>query len=148
MIHEFIKRHEGRRHRVYDDATGKDIVPGSHVVGHPSIGDGFALDVAGLDDEEIDWLRDRRITRATNAARRVFGDHFGDVSAMRQVALIAMAYQLGEAGLAGFKNMLAYARVGDWERASKEALDSQWFKQTPDRAFETAEMLRTGEWIG
>ena len=36
---------EALRFVVYDDATGRPIVPGTHVIGHPSIGIGRALDV-------------------------------------------------------------------------------------------------------
>lgn len=137
MIHEFIKAHEGFRARPYKCTEG-----------YLSIGWGRNLDTTGITKEEAEYLFANDVTRATNAAMRVYGERFGDLKPARQAALISMAYQLGEVGLAGFKDMLAFARAGDWEQAAKEAMESRWATQTLRRASETAEMLRTGEWIG
>lgn len=62
----------------------------------------------------------------------------------RFIILQSMCYQLGEAGLDGFKKMWAAIEKGDWEEAAKEALDSKWATQTPERARRHAEVLRTG----
>lgn len=43
---------EGKRNFVYDDATGHAIGPGTHCVGHPTIGVGRALDVHGISMSE------------------------------------------------------------------------------------------------
>lgn len=137
MIHEFIKRHEGIRLKPYTDSLG-----------HITIGWGRNLDTAGITREEADYLFVNDVTRATNAAMRVYGDRFGDLAPARQAALIAMAYQLGEAGLAGFKNMLAFMRSGDFRRAAEEAMESRWATQTLRRAHETATMIETGKWPG
>lgn len=64
----------------------------------------------------------------------------------RDVILQSMAYQLGTSGLSKFKNMWKAIEQGDWDTASKEALDSRWAKQTPERAKRHAEVLRTGDW--
>lgn len=135
MIHDFLKRHEGLRLKPYSDTMGRI-----------TIGWGRCLDTTGISRDEADYMFVNDVTRATNAAIRVYGEGFGDLKPARQGALIAMAYQLGEAGLADFKDMLAFARAGDWEQAANEALESRWATQTLRRASETAEMLRTGEW--
>lgn len=135
MIHDFIKRHEGLRLKPYTDSLGR-----------VTIGYGRCLDTVGITEAEAQFLFYNDFTRATNAAHRVFGDSFGDLAPARQAALIAMAYQLGEAGLADFKNMLAFMRSGDWKRAADEALESRWATQTLRRAHETAKMIETGEW--
>lgn len=135
MIHEFLKAHEGLRLKPYTDSLGR-----------VTIGFGRCLDTTGITKEEAEYLFANDVTRATNAAMRVYGERFGDLKPARQAALISMAYQLGEVGLAGFKDMLAFARAGDWEQAAKEAMESRWATQTLRRASETAEMLRTGEY--
>lgn len=62
-----------------------------------------------------------------------------------QVALAAMAFQLGVGGLLGFPKMLGALRAGDREAAALEALDSKWAREdTPARAARVAAMIREG----
>lgn len=65
-------------------------------------------------------------------------------SDMRKRALINMAFQLGIGGLMKFKRMLWAMQHGNYETAYKEALDSRWAKQTPNRAMRVAKMIRDG----
>ena len=51
-----------------------------------------------------------------------------------QRAMANMAFQLGMGGLQEFKRMLACLQAGDYAGAKREALDSTWAKQTPERA--------------
>lgn len=62
----------------------------------------------------------------------------------RRGVLVEMAYQLGLAGLLGFKKFLAAAREGNWEEAGKEMLDSLWARQTPARAKRLMEIFVDG----
>lgn len=50
--------------------------------------------------------------------------------------LVEMEFQLGAAGLRGFKKMWAALKRNDYEKAKAEGLDSKWAKQTPERANE------------
>ncbi|WP_278496163.1 glycoside hydrolase family protein [Pantoea vagans] len=62
----------------------------------------------------------------------------------RRDILISMAYQLGVNGLAKFKKSLALVAAGNFAGASVEMLDSDWARQTPNRAHRHAEVMRTG----
>jgi len=62
-----------------------------------------------------------------------------------QRALINMAFQLGVGGLAGFRRMLAALRQRDGPGAMREALDSVWATQTPERAARVAALFLEGE---
>ena len=64
----------------------------------------------------------------------------------RQYALIDMCFQLGAYGVSKFKNMLSAMREGDWDKASKECLNSKYARQTPKRAERIAHLIKTGEW--
>jgi len=64
----------------------------------------------------------------------------------RKGVLLNMGFQLGVAGLMGFKNTLAKIEVGDYEGASVNMLQSKWATQTPARAQRMAEQMRTGQW--
>ncbi len=59
-----------------------------------------------------------------------------------QRALGNMAYQLGVTGVLAFRKMLAALRDGDRAQAAIEALDSEWAKQTPERAYRVAAIIR------
>lgn len=63
----------------------------------------------------------------------------------RQVIITSMCYQMGVAGVMKFRNMIASLERQDWEEAAKQALDSRWARQTPERAKRHAEVLRTGD---
>lgn len=68
------------------------------------------------------------------------------LSEARQGVLQGMAFQMGIAGLLGFKNTLQMIQAGDYEGAAKGMLASKWAKQTPARAKRMSEQMRTGQW--
>lgn len=49
---------------------------------------------------------------------------------------------------AGWPRFSAAAKSGDWEKASKELVDSQWYKQTGDRAPKVVSMIKPEIEIG
>lgn len=51
-----------------------------------------------------------------------------------KLVLTNMTYQLGETGLAKFKNTLSLLKQEQYEEAAMEMLDSRWYKQTQRRA--------------
>ena len=57
--------------------------------------------------------------------------------------LIEMVFQLGYAGLKKFVNFIAALENGHWEHAADEALNSLWAKQTPARAQELSDIIRS-----
>lgn len=99
-------------------------------------------------------LDDRPITMET-AKYMLFEDVFvdtelvedlvGDLSDLPQVVvviLIAMSFQLGFAGLLGFKKMLAKVKLRDWKGMRAEMLDSKWARvDSPERAARMVKFL-------
>ena len=146
-VDDLFKMEEGFRGTLYDDATGKPIVPGWTVIGHPTAGWGFALDTCPLDQVEADFIFARRLARATAAAIIDLGAaDWKRLDDVRRAALTSMAYQMGAAGLAAFKNTLAAVRAGNWQAARDGVMASDFAKETPGRAGRDATMLLTGEW--
>lgn len=64
----------------------------------------------------------------------------------RFAVLIFMAFQMGVAGLAGFKNTLELVRTGAYDAAADAMLKSTWADQTPARAARMAQQMRTDTW--
>lgn len=63
----------------------------------------------------------------------------------RRAVLTDMAFNIGQSRLAGFKQMLAAIRAGQWQRARDELLDSAYAKQTKTRAVRNADVILKGE---
>lgn len=108
-----------------------------------SIGYGTNLS-DGVDREEALLLMRHRIGKVVAAleSRLPFWAKLTDE---RRRVLANMGYQLGIAGLMGFKRMLTALTRGDHEAAAREMLDSKWAKRdTPERAGRLAERMRRG----
>lgn len=130
-----IEKQEGRRLKVYTDTEG-----------HPTIGIGRALDTRGISDAEADFMLENDVRECTDDLVKLLRDAFALATTARRSALVSMRFQLGATGFRGFEDMITAIEIGDWFGASQHALDSKWATQTPDRAKEIAEMLRTGNW--
>jgi len=135
---------EARRVRVYDDRTGKDIVPGTLVQGHPTIGVGRALDVNGLSGDEIEFLLDNDIRRRQAEILRAL-PWWSTLDDVRQEVVFEMEFQTGLGGLLGFHDALSHMKAGRFEDAAREMLDSHVARDVaPGRWRRMAEEMRTG----
>lgn len=129
---KMIRRHEGYRKFPYQDTLGKETV-----------GIGYCLANGMPEDEAVFLMRYR--TWQNHKALMSVGKGYPKLSPERQAALLNMAYQLGLAGLLGFKNMWDALAGGDYRQASQHALSSLWARQTPGRAKEIASVIETGK---
>lgn len=62
----------------------------------------------------------------------------------RRMALVNMVFQLGVAGVLGFRKMINHLNAGNYRAASLEALNSKWARQTPNRARRVTAVMSTG----
>lgn len=124
-----IKEHEGKRLMPYSCSEGK-----------MTIGYGRNLTDVGISESEAETLFENDLDRAYGIASQYV--YFDELDPARQAALMDMAFQLGVAGLAGFKKMHRALAEGNFELAAAEALDSLWANQTPSRAEKIAGILR------
>lgn len=130
-----LKRHEGLVLHAYQDHLGFWTIGYGRLIDERR-GGGIS------EDEALVLLR--------NDINRVEGDlqsrvtYWHDLPLTKRQALLNMAFQLGVGGLMQFRRMWAAIARRDWDAAAREALNSRWAKQTPNRAKEVAEMLRNG----
>lgn len=133
-----LRGDEGVRSCVYRDTLGFFSIGVGRLVDSRKPG-------AGLRPHEIDYLLGNDIAdRVSELTRRI--PWFADLDPVRSAVLLNMSFQLGVDGLLGFKATLRYVKVGDYERAAKNMLQSLWASQTPERAERMAEQMRTGRW--
>ena len=146
IIESILTVEEGFKALVYDDATGKLVVPGYTLIGNPTIGYGWAVNKSPMSkDEALLVLRNRYSDAASNLSIAL--EWFATLSPVRRAVLVVMAYQMGTAGLLGFHNTLHACQVGDWTTASQLMLESAWAKQTPARALRMSKMMQTGNLV-
>ena len=122
----------------------KDMhIPYEDSEGILTIGYGINLQ-EGLYEHEAEYLLKSRIRIAEKEIQENFPQMVSRMTPPRYNAFLNMAFNLGLSRLMGFKKMLAALIVGDWDAASKEALDSKWAKQVKGRADRIAEAFRNG----
>ncbi|MBO6808466.1 glycoside hydrolase family protein [Thalassospira sp.] len=147
MINDLVKdlcRDEAVRLEVYDDATGKPIVSGSTVIGHPTIGVGRLLTKdRGISTIEAMELLERDLEIVFGELDQKFTWWRG-LSENRQRALANMAFNLGIPRLSKFQNMLAALQRGMYDLAADEAMNSRWARQVGARAERIRDLIKEG----
>ena len=133
-----LRRDEGTKATVYKDTLGFDTIGVGRLIDSRKPG-------AGLRPDEIDYLLRNDINDRVLALTKAL-PWFVKLDEARRGVLINMAFQLGTAGLLGFKSTLALIAAGKYAEASEQMLKSKWATQTPARAKRLAEQMQTGEW--
>ena len=142
QVAERIKKHEGFRlnpyNLAYSDADGKYIKEGFQTGGY-----GHRIQAG----EEIPTTKEgwetvfqSDLNKAVGATEKLIDADKVDPVAFGVVT--EMAFQMGATGVSKFKKTLGYINSGDYHMASKEMLNSNWAKQTPDRAVYLSNLIR------
>ena len=126
-----IKQHEGFRSTVYECTEGYD-----------TIGYGFAIKDLKLDEDIAELILIRKLATLQERIASVFGWFYNAPEPVKDI-ITNMCYQLGISGFSKFKKTIYLIETEQYEDASIEMLDSLWAKQTPNRAKELREALRT-----
>lgn len=132
-----LKRDEGEVLHAYQDHLG-----------FWTIGVGILIDKrknGALRPEESEFIfRNRLKLLDAELAKRL--PWISKLDPARKGALINMAFQMGVAGLLGFKNTLAMLEQGKYQDAADNMLKSKWAQQTPARAQRISKQIITGVW--
>lgn len=121
----------------YNDADGKRV----QITGNITIGIGRNLDAKPLSDAAIDFLLTEDVEEAETAARRIFPD-FDLYGEHRQLALINLIFNLGEAKFLEFSETIKAIRLGDWIGAAARLKRSRWYWQVKSRGVRVVQMVR------
>ena len=132
-----IKRHEGLVLHAYEDSLGFTTIGYGRLIDRRKDG--------GISETEAEYLLQNDVSIVLAALHRNI-PFFDSLCVPRQAVLMNMAFQMGIQGVSKFKKTLALIEVGDFDAAADGMLKSLWAKQTPNRANEMAEQMRTGEW--
>jgi lysozyme len=130
---EQLERHEGLRLKPYRDTVGK-----------LTIGVGRNLTDVGLSESEARFLLRTDVTRV-KADLDTHLPWWRGLDDVRARVLADMAFNLGIAGLVGFRDTLAAVRAGRWADAAAGMRASKWAGQVKGRAERLASMMQTGD---
>lgn len=123
-IRKMLERDEGKRNRPYDDATGRQIYAAK---GNVTVGIGRNLDAKPLSESIIYQILEEDVADAEEDARAVLGSEVYDsLSLHRQLGFLNLAFSLGRARLATFKELIRATRAGDFGAAGEAIRDSKW----------------------
>jgi lysozyme len=129
---ETIKQDEGLRLKPYKDSLG-----------FWSIGYGRCLDTRGITQAEAFDMLCHDILECEEELSRTYST-YSQLDDLRKMILICMCYQLGIAGLMGFRKMLGALTRGNYKLAAEEMRNSKWASQTFNRAHRLAHLMETG----
>lgn len=129
----YIRRQEGFSKLPYKCHTG-----------HLTIGYGHNLE-NGISTNAALFILQEDLAHAERAVKDAF-PWWWKLDDARQFVLVDMAFNMGLAGLKGFKKMLAAMEQGDYQTAAKEMLASKWAAQVGRRAVELSKIMEKGEW--
>ena len=127
-IIERVKRHEGFRSHVYKDTLGNYTIGYGHLL----------TDLTKKQAEAI-LVDDLFIAESLLLHR---APYVIQLPLVVQGVFVEMVFQLGKRFFQ-FKKMQTAARQSDWKTVADETLNSKWAKQTPNRAAELADLVRS-----
>lgn len=134
-----LRGDEGERACVYQDHLGFWTIGVGRLVDSRKPG-------AGLRPDEISYLLNNDVDDRINALNKAL-PWLQDLDDARRGVLLNMSFQLGVAGLLGFKNTLELVRTGKYDLAAHSMGQSKWATQTPARAKRMMEQMRSGLWV-
>jgi lysozyme len=123
---------EGVVYEIYICPTGQPTFGVGHMI--KSRDPEYGLPVGTAISHERVWeaFRDD-VEVAIKDCEDIYNDFYSFPAEVQEV-LINMCFNLGKAGLAGFKKMKQALEKGDWSEAAKEGRDSKWYRQVSRRA--------------
>lgn len=149
-----LKKEEGWRAYIYDDANGQRLKKGDTIIGHPTAMYGFTRFTNERISYELYELFPRwgdlglalLVKRIIDYDLLHFSRYVAHLNKERIVVLVCMIFQMGVHGVLGFSNMLKAILNDDFDTASQEGLDSVWANiNSPARAKRMMNIMKTGK---
>ena len=126
-----IKEHEGFRSTVYQCTAG-----------HDTLGFGFKVSDLELDLDIAEEILKRKLDKLIKRVHNRFSWVSNAPEPIQEV-VYNMCYQMGVSGFSKFKKTIQYLADKNYDKASKEMLDSKWARSdSPNRAIELSNIVK------
>lgn len=133
-----LKKHEGYKQQMYKDTEGYWTIGIGHLVTAKEIA---KFKNRKLSDAEIRSLFDSDLNIAITNAKK-FVPNLNTLPLQVQHAIVNMTFNLGINRLMKFKDLRQSLASRDFNKASKDMLNSKWASQVKGRAVELSNMVR------
>jgi len=134
-----IKKNEGFSAKVYLDSLGKQTIGYGHLLTED---DNFEEGII-YEKDILERLFDKDFNKAKQGMEELVST--SPLPMLVKGVIIEMVYQLGKTGVSKFKNMFAALNEYDYTRGAAEMINSAWYRQTPSRCEELANLVRKCE---
>jgi lysozyme len=143
-----LRGDEGEVLRVYDDATGKPIGPGTLVRGNPTAGVGRNLSGRGLTQAEAEYLLSNDIVACETELAPTL-PWITTLTPGRQTVIYSLYFNVGLGNPLRFEakwpNFLAQMKAGQFAAAADNLEGTQpWASEVGPRAHRLGELVRFG----
>lgn len=128
-LREVLTDHEGLKYKPYKCTAGK-----------LTIGIGHNLDDRGVSPAVVNLMYDEDVTEVVADLKIIFTD-FDDLPDDIQIVLADMRFQLGANRFRKFRKMIAAVKQSNWPEMIIQMKDSDWYKQTTNRANDLISMV-------
>jgi len=132
-----IKKHEGYRDTIYKDSLGFSTIGYGHLVLQT---DRYEKGVT-YRKKDLEKVFDTDFNTAKSNANQLIEGL--PIHHQAKCVIIEMVFQLGMGGVSKFKKMWKALKQNNYQIASEEMLDSRWAKQTPKRAEELSNVMKS-----
>jgi len=124
-----VKQHEGLVLKPYQDSTGISIGYGTNLS-------------AGITQEEAEYLLTYRLAKLQSRLQKLLW--YVQLTPVRKVAILDLAYNVGYSGLLNFTDLIWCLKHHYWNGAANRMKQSLWYKQTGTRAIYLVQLMRHG----
>ena len=131
---------EGVKYEIYKDHLGYPTFGIGHLVidSDPEYGQEIGTPVS--EDRVIEAF-DNDVQIVLSDCERLYND-FNVLPEEVQLIIANMMFNMGRPRLSKFKGMKAGVDAQDWNKAADEMIDSNWYKQVPNRAGRLVKRMR------
>jgi len=142
VLIEDLKRHEGLRLKAYLCTAGVPTIG----YGATRYLDGTKVQLGDSITQSLADLMLKHDVKTAVADARATLPVFDELDGPRKTVWANMAYNLGRARLAGFKNTIAAIVAKDYAQAALRMKQSKWATQVGQRATFLINRMATGKW--
>ena len=140
QLRKELEMDEGVKYEIYNDHLGYATFGIGHLVrdSDPEHGQEIGTPVS---EERVIAAFDEDVQDVLADCERLYND-FNVLPEECQMIIANMMFNMGRPRLSKFKGMKAGVDTQDWNKAADEMIDSNWYKQVPNRAGRLVKRMR------
>ena len=135
-----LEMDEGVKYEIYNDHLGYATFGIGHLVRDSDPEHGQEIGTPVSEDRVIEAF-DEDVQIVLSDCERLYND-FNVLPEECQMIIANMMFNMGRPRLSKFKGMKAGVDSQDWHKAADEMIDSNWYKQVPNRAGRLVKRMR------